>query len=46
VKIVNPRMFEEPVEDAGDANILADLRHARPQAANPPDQEIDTDTCT
>ena len=43
MKVVNPRMFQEPVEDTDDADVFADLRYTRPQAANAPYNEVDVD---
>ena len=37
-------MFEEAADDADDADVLADTRHSRPQAADPAHDEINVDT--
>ncbi len=43
MKVVDPGMFQEPVKDTDDANVLADFRYARPQAADASYNQVDAD---
>jgi hypothetical protein len=41
MEVIDPRVLEVAIENAGDSDVLADPRDARTQAANSPHEQID-----
>ena len=42
MEIIDPAVFQKPPHDAGDFDIFADTRQARPQQADSPHQQLDS----